>query len=246
MSNYLNIPLDTNKRHFVVGDVHGRYETFLNLLEEINYNETTDMIYSVGDLIDRGPQSVETVKFFQQPNTWAVLGNHEQMVNNPAWWRKTWLYYPNGGPATLDSLDEHNLDLAWLEKFCATLPICVDVGESDQEEKFRLIHAELPPSWSEDYFREYLLTKPEDAAEKELLWSRQTIHTGLRNVQNMKPIQYGIDFHPERSGRKIFCGHTPVEKIYHIGDMWWIDTYRARTMSMINALTLEQFTVPVV
>ena len=66
MKQHIEIPLSENKRHFVVGDIHGRYDTFINLLEEINYDETTDMIYSVGDLIDRGPKVVEVVEFKEE------------------------------------------------------------------------------------------------------------------------------------------------------------------------------------
>ena len=54
MTLHQEIPLNKDRRHFVVGDIHGRYEAFLNLLDEINYDQSTDMIYSVGDLIDRG------------------------------------------------------------------------------------------------------------------------------------------------------------------------------------------------
>lgn len=244
MDNYVNIPLDTNKRHFVVGDIHGRYETFLNLLEAINYDDTTDIIYSVGDLIDRGTQSVETVKFFQQPNNHAVLGNHEQMINDPDQWKSTWLYPPNGGPATLHSLKQHDLELSWLENFCETLPICLDVGSDTQDGAFRLIHAELPPTLSEVVFRWVLSIT--NVADGDLLWGRETISAGLRNIKVGEDIDHNIKFDPDRSGRNIFCGHTPTNKIYNIGDIWWIDTYGSRTMSMMNALTLEQFSVPVV
>ncbi len=246
MSAYLKIPLNKDKRHFVVGDIHGRYTTFLNLLEAIDYDDTTDMIYSVGDLIDRGPQSVEVVEFFKQPNCWASRGNHEQMVVNPADWEAVWLFPPNGGPATLASLDSYGYDVKWLRDFCVKLPICLDVGEDDDEGAFRIIHAELPPRTSEDQFRAYLLEQPYDAAEGDLLWGRDTVMIGVRNVNRMKPAGTGVEFHKDWTKRQVFCGHTPTKGVIRIGNMWWIDTYKGRTMTMMNAITLEKFTVDVV
>lgn len=246
MSQYLRIPLDANKRHFVVGDIHGRFSTFLNLLKEIDYNEETDMIYSVGDLIDRGPQSVEVVKFFQKPNTWVTLGNHEQMVINPAEWYKTWMYAPNGGPATQASLREHGLTVKWLQEIFSKFPICLDVGESDNPDAFRIIHAEQPPEWTEDTFRWFLAEEADDAPEGELLWSRKTITRAKQNIQAMRPADYGIEFPDDWTNRNIFCGHTPTENIIKVRNMYWIDTFWGGTMSMMNAITLEKFKTKVV
>ena len=245
MTLHQEIPLNKDRRHFVVGDIHGRYEAFLNLLDEINYDQSTDMIYSVGDLIDRGPQSVETVEFFKQPNTYAVRGNHEQMLVNPREWRDIWLYPPNGGPATLLSLESYGYDEKWLADFCRKLPICLDVGEKDEEGAFRLIHAELPPSVSEDDFRLFLIEHPADAPEGELLWGRTTVMQAQKNVARMKPAGHGIEFHPDWTKRQVFCGHTPTELVVRVGNMWWIDTWKSKTMTMMNALTLEKFVVDV-
>lgn len=243
MKQYYKLPLSENKRHFVVGDIHGRYETFLSLLEEIDYNEETDMIYSVGDLIDRGPKSVEVVKFFQQPNTWAVLGNHEQMVINHQEWWQTWMYPPNGGPATLASLREHGLDVDWLRKIFARFPICLDVGDDDNPNAFRLIHAEQPPEWTDEIFRMFLASESDDAPEGQLLWGRGCVTRAKRNIEAMRPAGHGFTFPDDWPDRNIFCGHTPTENIIKVHNMYWIDTFWGATMSMMNAVTLEKFTV---
>lgn len=245
MTLHLKIPLNRDRRHFVVGDIHGRYEAFLDLLDEIDYDQTTDMIYSVGDLIDRGPQSVEVVEFFKQPNTYAVRGNHEQMLVNPREWRDIWLYPPNGGPATLLSLESYGYDEKWLQEFCRKLPIVLDVGEDDDAGAFRMIHAELPPGVSDDELKLFLLEHPDDAPEGELLWGRKTIMMAERNVIHMRPASHGIDFHPDYTKRQVFCGHTPTERVVRVRNMQWIDTWKSKTMTMLNALTLEQFVVDV-
>jgi len=243
MSQYLKIPLSEDKRHFVVGDIHGRYDTFLSLLEEIDYNEETDMIYSVGDLIDRGPKSVEVVKFFQKSNTWVTLGNHEQMVINPDEWYNTWMYFPNGGPATQASLREHGLDIPWLQNIFKKFPICLDVGDDDNPNAFRIIHAEQPPEWPNDTFLWFLKGNHDDAPEGQLLWGRNTISRAKDNIRAMRPAGHGIEFPDDWPKRNIFCGHTPGERIIRVHNMYWIDTFWGATMSMMNAVTLEKFTV---
>lgn len=65
-------------RHIVIGDIHGCFTELIELLERVGASED-DVIVSVGDLVDRGPQSVEVVRFFRErSNAIAVSGNHER------------------------------------------------------------------------------------------------------------------------------------------------------------------------
>lgn len=66
---------------FIIGDVHGCLEPLEKLLREINYKEDRDFIWFIGDIINRGPNSLEVLKWVYertnvgQANT--ILGNHE-------------------------------------------------------------------------------------------------------------------------------------------------------------------------
>jgi bis(5'-nucleosyl)-tetraphosphatase (symmetrical) len=64
---------------YAIGDVHGCFQELQNLLSRINYNSTSDTLWFVGDLVNRGPQSLETLRFIQGlPDTTIVLlGNHD-------------------------------------------------------------------------------------------------------------------------------------------------------------------------
>jgi serine/threonine protein phosphatase 1 len=242
-SAYLKIPLDFSKRHLIVGDVHGHYHALLRLLDSFNYDESKDVVYSVGDLIDRGPKSVEVIEFFKRPNCWAARGNHEQMLVNHFNWKNIWLN--NGGVNTLDSLDEHGHDIHWLEDFCRSLPVCLDVGENDDEGAFRIIHAELPPNVQDEELLWTLNEHPMDAAEGVLLWGRRTVTRVQSNIAARKAIDAGIEFAKDWTKRNVFCGHTPTRKVVRVGNMWWIDTFASRTMTMMNAITHEQSSVDV-
>lgn len=46
---------------YVVSDLHGEYELFLNLLKIINFSENDEM-YICGDIIDKGKSSVRLAK----------------------------------------------------------------------------------------------------------------------------------------------------------------------------------------
>jgi len=238
----LKLKLDLSKRHFVVGDIHGRFDAFLDLLKAANYNPDNDIIYSVGDLIDRGPKSYEAFNFFREnKNCFAIKGNHEHMPTTIEWYM-TWIQ--NGGNETLNSLDEHNKTIEWLKTEIHRMPWCIEVGEDDDEHAFRVVHAEMPPEWSDEYFRKMLgesLT-PEDPTFMHILWSRRTISRLQENIKEDLPLNVSINFHPDRS-RNNFCGHTPTRDVMHIGDLWWVDTWRSGTMSMIDAVTKEIYTV---
>lgn len=239
------LPLDKNKRHFVVGDIHGRMDGFEKLLESVNYDPENDIIYSVGDMIDRGDRSCEVVDFFKRPNAHAIMGNHEYMVIDSEWYA-CWLQ--NGGMETLQSLGDRKASVRWLENFILDLPLVMDVGEDGDEDAFRLVHAELPLEWDEQRLMLQLGHAAEagnDDGVESLIWARTAIGHALDNIEAMRPASWDIPLAEGRSGRNIFCGHTPVNKVVKLHDMTFIDTWKSKTLTMVNALTKEVHTVKV-
>ena len=70
------------KRKLIVGDIHGCYDELLELIEKSGISND-DEIIAIGDLIDRGPKSVEVVKFFiNNKNATSIRGNHERKILN--------------------------------------------------------------------------------------------------------------------------------------------------------------------
>ena len=65
---------------YVISDIHGEYDLFMELLEKINLKET-DTLYILGDVLDRGPHPIKALlKLMEMPNAICIVGNHELMA----------------------------------------------------------------------------------------------------------------------------------------------------------------------
>lgn len=64
---------------YVIGDIQGCYEPLLRLLELINFDDSKDNLIFVGDLVNRGPDSLSVIRFIQNLSNQPVitLGNHD-------------------------------------------------------------------------------------------------------------------------------------------------------------------------
>ena len=64
---------------YAVGDVQGCYEQLRRILDSVSFDPARDTLWMVGDLVNRGPQSVETLRYVRSLGTRAVtvLGNHD-------------------------------------------------------------------------------------------------------------------------------------------------------------------------
>lgn len=66
---------------YAIGDIHGCYDTLQNLLDHIRFDPAQDRLWFVGDLINRGAQSLQVLRFVKNlPNAVTVLGNHECLL----------------------------------------------------------------------------------------------------------------------------------------------------------------------
>ncbi len=132
----------TGQRRIIIGDVHGHYKALITLLTAIAPGQA-DQVYFLGDLIDRGPDSLHVVDFVQQSGYGCLLGNHEQLMIDsfpngrpfsPA--LQAWLY--SGGRATVTSYGETGILLDHLD-WMKTLPTHLDLGD------LWLVHAGVHP-----------------------------------------------------------------------------------------------------
>lgn len=62
---------------YICGDIHGCYRQLDKALDIIGFNYEVDRLFVVGDLVDRGPESVECLEYLKKPWFYSVIGNHE-------------------------------------------------------------------------------------------------------------------------------------------------------------------------
>lgn len=70
----------SKQKIIVVSDIHGCIDEFQELLRKLQYNKETDRLILGGDLVDRGPASVEVIRKAREMGLTCVMGNHDQKV----------------------------------------------------------------------------------------------------------------------------------------------------------------------
>jgi len=123
---------------YAIGDVQGCYSELRALLEKIGFDEGRDRLWFVGDLVNRGPGSLETLRFVKRLGERAVtvLGNHDLHLIALAFG-----YGRRRGDDTLDAVLEAS-DCQELVAWLRTLPL-LHVAEGHV-----MVHAGLLPQWS--------------------------------------------------------------------------------------------------
>lgn len=64
---------------YAIGDIQGCYDPFRRLLDEIRFEPSEDTLWLTGDLVNRGPKSLKTLRFVRElgDSVITVLGNHD-------------------------------------------------------------------------------------------------------------------------------------------------------------------------
>ena len=123
---------------WVVGDLQGCLQPLQCLLERVEFNSDRDMLWSVGDLVNRGPSCLDTLRWLHErrDNLRVVLGNHDLHLLAAAAGHKSLSRSDTLAPI-LEAPDRDRL-LDWLRQ----RPLLW------QEHDVTLVHAGIPPQWS--------------------------------------------------------------------------------------------------
>jgi hypothetical protein len=179
----------------IIGDIHGQYDKLVALLKTLGYHETMRAwrhpdrtAIFIGDLIDRGPRQVETLKLVRgmvdTGAAMAIMGNHE--FNAIAWATEDPEHpgehlRPRGRPGNRNQhkafLEEvagrplHDEIIQWFK----TLPLWLDLGA------IRVVHA----CWNDEYMgalRPYL-AKGMTLTEELIVWANRKGHWAFKAVE---------------------------------------------------------------
>jgi serine/threonine protein phosphatase 1 len=195
-------------RDFVVGDIHGCFELLRQAMDEVDFSPRNDRLFSVGDLIDRGPQSTETLEWLGRPWFHPCLGNHEEMALQSLHDNEVllnWVLF-NGAEWWLEL--DNNSRLKYISAF-GQLPVAMEI--ETRQGRVGIVHADVPGGLSWPDFLDAL--EGGDNAMREIaLWGRRRAE-GLVTA----PVE-GID--------RLVCGHTITtdRRIHRRANVWFIDT----------------------
>ncbi|MHB1665841.1 metallophosphoesterase [Thiomonas sp.] len=218
-------------RDFVVGDLHGSLRLLEIALEGVHFDRGRDRLFSVGDLVDRGQNSLGCLQLLQEPWFHCVRGNHEDLMLDflddghqyGSGSRHAWLDQANGSGWYFELWHER----AYLEETLVPIlrrqPLFLTVPLPDGRQ-FHVVHAEIVTAgydmgeghlafWTDDTLSE-LPGEMERTAfvsgygdvttfRNRLLWGRSQVLS----------LNYGAVPEDELLGMRpglspIYCGHT--------------------------------------
>lgn len=195
---------------WVVGDIHGQFELLFKSLKRHGFSpEKGDKLFSVGDLIDRGPDSLKTLELLNQPWFYAVMGNHEQMLLNGLAAMEghgniadilNWQSF-NGGDWYRPKSDTAVKVAGLLDKV-RNMPMAIEL--ETESGRIGIVHAAVPNNLWLDYEslsqREY---------QKHLLWYREN---GLQaRACQTTPADASGSLHHVMGIDRLVVGHTIMD-----------------------------------
>jgi bis(5'-nucleosyl)-tetraphosphatase (symmetrical) len=130
---------------YAIGDIQGCYDELKQLMERLRFSSDRDQLYFVGDLVNRGPASLEVLRFVRalDGNAVVVLGNHDLHLLAVAHGTRR-----NRKSDTLDdvlSAPDRSQLLEWL----ITRPLA-HVDRHDARAPDLIVHAGVVPQWDVD------------------------------------------------------------------------------------------------
>lgn len=125
--------------NYIIGDVHGCLDTLRQLIYEIDFDLEKDYAWFTGDLVNRGPHSIEAIRFIKAFGKHAicVLGNHDISLL-----RKYYCNIKNPLSEKLFRAKDHKALTDWL----SSLPLFY----YDEKLKLAMVHAGIHPDWNLD------------------------------------------------------------------------------------------------
>lgn len=225
---------NTLGRDLIVGDVHGCFDALSAALAAVAFDPECDRLFSVGDLVDRGPQSDLALEWLARPWFFAVSGNHEDMAMRwpegrevgGAWVRNmsAGTYLANGGAWNIGNPVDVSREFA--EAFKA-LPVAIELETSAG--LVGIVHADVPglswPAFVQALEHPQLSSGARAGLVDRAQWSRD-------RIDNL--------FREEVAGvRAVVVGHTPVDAHTTLGNVHYIDTKGWRPGGRFTLLSAE-------
>ncbi|RYL29457.1 metallophosphoesterase [Acinetobacter piscicola] len=192
-------------RLFVVGDLHGCYDELMQKLTRIQFDFQQDVLVCVGDLVDRGADSLKCLNLSHEPWFKSIIGNHEEMCLHSAIDPIMARLHAQHGGEWFYALSE--TDRNQVVELCQKMPIILEVEYLGQ--KYDFVHGDI----EQNDWNAFKATIHTEKQREIALWGRSRIRNSVKkNFQNIQ----GID--------TVFLGHTVVDLVTKRHNCYFIDT----------------------
>lgn len=233
MSMIERFGINTAGRDFAVGDVHGYFTKLQTALDAVSFDPAADRLFSVGDLVDRGPESDQVDTWLAKPWFHAVRGNHEQMAIEAHRFDPSGngnikhLHLENGGAWLYGRA---SVEIQCFIDLLADLPLVIEV--MTPEGLIGIVHADCAyQSWKEfTWALENAGPKEVEQLKAAAQWSRTRINS--ENYDGVSDV------------RAVVVGHTPTRQpavlgnVHHIDTGGWLPGGRGH-FTLLNLATLQ-------
>ena len=161
---------------YAIGDIQGCLDELLQLLQKIGFDPAIDRVWFTGDLVNRGPKSLETLRFVKGlgESATTVLGNHDLHLL-AAWKHKQKHFKSNDSLSAIFKADDCDELLEWLRR--------QPLMHYDPQLDYAMVHAGLPPQWSIEQALGH-------AAEVESVLQGKKFHEFLGHMYGNKPSRW--------------------------------------------------------
>ena len=207
-----HITLDDAQRVFVVGDIAGGFHQLSATLDRVGFTPNADVLVALGDMIDRGPDSIGVLKLLRKLNALTLLGNHEHLMieailGQDQLARQLW--HQNGGSWSNEVQHEQ------LEAVCHwLLEQSLSMVVEYQGYRVGLSHT-LPTRWD---WRNFPTDK--SSLVSALLWDRDLVKR--RKCYANKNVDFSIH------------GHNSTQAPFWIANSYHIDTSFYGRLTMVE------------
>ncbi|MDD3807858.1 MAG: metallophosphoesterase [Candidatus Marinimicrobia bacterium] len=207
-------------RHLILGDIHGQYNALIRVLKKADYDPKVDILYCVGDLTDRGPDSAKVVEFCINHGVLSIRGNHDMwFLDYLRYGYAPMIWLSQGGYKTLISFQQEAISRDLVLTYYKKMPYYREISEGGLS--IAIVHGGIEPG-----------IPLKDQNPEILTWDRNF---------------WLLEQDPQLPYDRYFLGHTPLFgsaeiNRYHVINL---DTGAGyyRKLTAMDMISLEKFEV---
>lgn len=196
-------------RVLIAADIHGSFAVLDRALEAIDYDESRDVVFLIGDMVDRGAESHRCLEWIDRPRRYCLKGNHESDLEGVCDGRISRDDHVDDGGAWFHRLSDNDRSL--YRSALTALPMAARVLTPGRK-RVGMVHADVAGS---NFWQFCGHLRYGDYRAEKIAMNGRSRFTAVRQGEPI-PLMTDVDH--------MFFGHSPVVDPVTVGNCSWIDT----------------------